>query len=257
MLKKLVIILIVAGLFVGCSQTNSNSNEDLGQNLISENTNEEVITRAKIVEIGETTALICAVDDENSIYSLITIGVDNLPENAIEGTIIDIYYDGYAMESYPAQISNIDKIEVVEQDCDLVGLFLALISELYYKNEDLIETNDIVLSLVTNEILTKGEKEALLYMVDWKLDDNRVYYVYEKEVYNNDILYDNDEEIMFYIDSQKDETGIIFDIGILLPVALEEYEGDFVLMNWYSSCQVIINDEGYGYIHGTEYNDIF
>lgn len=251
MLKKLIAMLITASLFVGCGGNTT----DLGTELIdSENTG---ISRAKIVDINENSVLLCGVEHENSIYSLTTMGVDELPEDAIFGSIIDIYFDGYVMESYPAQISNIDKIEVVEQEFDIVGLFIELIKDLYYKNDYLIETNEIGLALVTDEVLTKGEEYALLYMATYELEQNMP--VYEKEVHDNDIVYDNDEEIVFFIDSIKTETGIIFDVGVLLPVAVEEYEGDFVLMNWYENCQIIINGDEfeYEYIHGTEYNDIF
>lgn len=256
MFKKLIILFMVSIVFVSCGQTNS-TDENIGQNLISENLGEDVISRAKIVDIDENSVLLCGVDDENSIYSLTTMSVDNLPEDAQYGSIIDIYFDGLVMESYPARISNIEKIEVVEQDCDTVGLFIELIKDLYYKNEYLIQTNDIALVLITDDVLTRDEEMALLYMTVYEIDENISYNIYEKEVLDNEIMYDNDEEIVFFIDAIKAETGIIFDIGMLLPVAIEEYEGDFVLMDWYEDCQIITNGEEYQYIHGTEYNDIF
>lgn len=261
MLKKLFITFVISILLVSCNQTNSDENlvENSNENLISNDINEDVIIRGKIVDIYENLVLICGVEEENSINTLITIEADSLPEDATFGSIIDLHFNDSLsiMESYPAQLSKIDKIEIVRNDNDILGLFIQLINEIYARNENLIETNNIAFALITDDILTKGEEDALIYITGTQINDEILYNVYEKEVNDNNIIYDNDNEVLFFIDSQQNETGYIFDIGILLPVAVEEYEGDFILNDWYSNCQIIIKDDGFDYIHGTENNELF
>lgn len=245
MLKKLCMhmcLVVTLFSFVGCTSSNDVITEDnIGQNLIGQPTlTEEVIASAKIVDISDTSVLICPTQESHSIYGLIFMSNENLPETARVGDIIDIYFDGFLLESYPAQINNTNKIEVVSNDNDVIGLLLEPMIELYNKNVEIHNIQSIGVNTKSIEEIFKNDKEAFMYMVDWKVDLENAFNVYERD----EIEEHADNELLFDFNlNEITENGFIFDIQSTFNI------GETTSIYSYQDCQAIFTD---GYIKGNE-----
>ena len=73
----------------------------------TEAVDESVVMRAKIIELDSKTALVEPVEDDPARRSAdrIYVNINGFSDiGAKVGSIVDITYDGYIMETYPAQI---------------------------------------------------------------------------------------------------------------------------------------------------------
>lgn len=250
MSNKFIVLILITVLFVGCNEIVTQ--EDLGQGLITDNkTGTEVVSRAKILDIYENSVLMCGVEGEiETLYSLTTMNKDNLPIDARAGSIIDIYFDGLVMESYPARISNIIKIEVFNQEGDYVGLFTDILKELNDLNNNSYKDmyKNIRIQADTKDILSKDEKNGLTYIVGNKIDIANSFQVtnIEQELEFGLDTENTQEMLLFNITvNEIDEQGFTFDIGISYP--------DLEIKNGYLNCRVNFNDGELEYTKGEEY----
>lgn len=81
------------------------------------------------------------------------------------GMLVDIYYDGTVMESFPMQLGGIKHIQIREEGDDIAGLYMQVIKDLYKVDPGLnsdIERLAFNLNDVTN--LTETEKTAFVHM---------------------------------------------------------------------------------------------
>lgn len=250
MLNKVMVLIMMTILFVGCND--NVTQEDLGQGLITNNkTTDEVVSRAKILDIYDNSVLMCGIEGEiETLYSLTTMNKENLPEDVKAGSIIDIYFDGLVMESYPARISNINKSEIVRQDGDFVGLFTKILKELNDKNNNYYQDvyKAIRIQTDTKDILSKDEKSGLTYVIDTKIDIANSFQVSNIE---QDLEFgldtENTEEVLIFNITVNEigEEGFTFDIGLSYP--------DLKIINGYNSCRVNFNEGELEYIQGEEY----
>ena len=80
------------------------------------------------------------------------------------GMVIEVTWDGMVQESWPAGI-HVDRVRVAEQQDDLVGLYLAVLNELWETDSGLNHEAEILgldFSTLTN--LPEIEKDALAYL---------------------------------------------------------------------------------------------
>ena len=178
-------LLLILGM-TACSQTNTKEPGPALANGVDTTANggvgtsaeqgEAVILDAKVMGIDENSILAASMDkaaNETDIYRINTGNTEILDKDGKRtdiralknGMLIDIFYDGTIMESFPMQLGNIKSIRITEEGDDLAGLYLKVIKDLYDVDPGL---NDSIVRLafnlndVTN--LAETEKTALVYM---------------------------------------------------------------------------------------------
>lgn len=121
------------------------------------------------------------------------------------GMMVDIFYDGVVMESFPMQIGNMKSIQIREEGDDLAGLYMTVINDLYKVDPGLndgIECMAFDFSGVSN--LTEAEKTALVYRVGSFYKMEAIQGTFEEL---REQGYINKEELSF-------ETGLLFTIEV-------------------------------------------
>lgn len=82
-----------------------------------ENDNMKATIKAIVVKVNENNLLAMGIESESELYS---IGLKSAKNIKFEkGQEILVYFNGDIMESYPAQIGNIGKIEVIKEKSDI------------------------------------------------------------------------------------------------------------------------------------------
>ena len=107
-MKKFLILLLtltlILGVLVSCDKSLEKDSSDTTS---TESTENSVVMRAKIIELDSQTALVEPLEDDPARKSSDRIWVSIEKFDDIEakvGSIVDIVYEGYIMETYPAQI---------------------------------------------------------------------------------------------------------------------------------------------------------
>lgn len=82
-----------------------------------ENDNMQATIKAVVVRVNENSLLAMGIEPEKGLYS---VGLKNARDVKFEkGQEILIYFNGVVLESYPAQLGNIGKIEIVKNESDV------------------------------------------------------------------------------------------------------------------------------------------
>ena len=82
-----------------------------------ENDNMQATLKAVVVKVNENNLLAMGIENGTELYS---IGLKNIKDIELKkGQEILIYFSGYVMESYPAQLGNIGKIEIIKDKSDV------------------------------------------------------------------------------------------------------------------------------------------
>lgn len=164
------------------------------------------------------------------------------------GMLVDIYYDGAVMESFPMQVGGIKSIRIREEGDDIAGLYMKVIKDLYKVDPGLnsdIERLAFDLSKATN--LTETEKTALVYMAG--------------NEFGLETLRGTFEELreQGYID--KDQ--LVFDTGLLYTIEVKSQQKDsfvFDAQKWrggdgayyFLDCTAKKEKDGWSYTIGGE-----
>lgn len=86
--------------------------EKYGEQL--ENDNKQATIKAVVVKVEDNSMLVMGIEKRAELYS---VGLRNAPDIEFKkGQEILIYFDGNVMESYPAQLGNIGKIEIIKEE---------------------------------------------------------------------------------------------------------------------------------------------
>ena len=132
----------------------------------------ESVARFKIVERSETGFLgIMLTEREDLCFVSLGDGVcydeaGNIitKDDLRPGMVVDVYWPGMILESWPGQIMGVTALQVVEQKDDLVGLYLQVLHDLW-ENDPALNHDVTRLGLdfsgLTN--LSEGEVRALEY----------------------------------------------------------------------------------------------
>lgn len=159
-IKKMgIMIILLIMILAGCSKVEG------------ELPKADALIEGKIVNLDDNGFLFATdssglimVGTEHQIYDENSQSVDGpVLKN---GQWIEIGFSGLIMESYPAQLGDIEYIKIVEQRDDMVGIYQTVIDDLWKTDEGL--NADVIyialdLSQITN--MSEVEKQALVYMV--------------------------------------------------------------------------------------------
>ncbi|MBQ4099913.1 MAG: hypothetical protein IJC83_00015, partial [Oscillospiraceae bacterium] len=119
---------------------------------------------AKIIKFYENSMLV-ATTEPNQSADLVTVPYDNTG-NLKVGDEIKIIFDGYYMESYPAQIAKPNKILLLSRGDDLTGLYLNVITDLLAHDMALNENCELIALDLDNALnLSSAEKSAIAQLV--------------------------------------------------------------------------------------------
>lgn len=172
-MKKRVFALVLAVLLLAL--TACGAAEEKGTSLVLEGS----VARFKIVERSETGFLGIMQGEREDLY-FVSLGdgvcydeagniittVDLRP-----GMVVDICWPGMILESWPGQIGGVTALQVVEQQDDLVGLYLQVLHDLW-ENDPALNHDVTRLGLdfsgLTN--LSEGEVRALEYRFSCDVD---------------------------------------------------------------------------------------
>lgn len=138
---------------------------DFGDTEVIDVNSDNVILNCKVVSKENNSLLVMGLTDSyNSLYTI--LGQYKEFSELQEGDIINILFDGNILETYPAQIGNIDKIVKVESSDNLVNMFVDVIMQLYNEDTGLnSDINVITFDMTEVENLSNLEKEAIIYKV--------------------------------------------------------------------------------------------
>lgn len=88
--------------------------ENYREKYSEENNNMKATIKAVVVKVNDNNILAMDIDKASELYS---VGTKNTPNIELKkGQEILIYFNGDVMESYPAQLGNIGKIEVIKEE---------------------------------------------------------------------------------------------------------------------------------------------
>jgi len=88
--------------------------ENYREKYSEENDNMKATIKAVVVKVNENNLLAMRIENGTELYS---VGLKNAKNIELKkGQEILIYFNGYVMESYPAQLGNIGKIEIVKDE---------------------------------------------------------------------------------------------------------------------------------------------
>ena len=107
----IAIVILIAVLVLIWQLREEKNSEEL------ENDNMSATLQAVVVKVNENSLFAMDLGEIPSLYS---IGLSNFKDIEFEkGQEILIYFDGMVLDSYPAQLGNIGKIEIVKEKSDM------------------------------------------------------------------------------------------------------------------------------------------
>lgn len=221
MRKKQIGIILLLGLVLlsGCQSQKAFEEAPKGSNPISE---QEPPGEARIpvqtpdrLETAEAVLHGKVIEAENGHLLVINHGEDARASQLYTltdaqelkaGDLIDIYYNGLVMETYPGMLGEVYGIKKTGEEEDFVALYLDIFQELYEIDEGLNDgIEEIAFDLEKASNLTELEKEALLY---------KIWCLYQKETFLS--TYEELKE-----EGRLDEEGFYYEKGLLVTIAVE------------------------------------
>lgn len=177
---------------------------------------EMILAKAKVVDISEKSILVIG---EENLNGLTMVSIDNVPSNVEVGDIISFEFDGLVMESYPAQIGNVQNLTVDKKDGNLIGIYLEAFEELQNTDRELgANASELAIDLTEVSNLSEDEKSALVHLLMSKLD----VYIYEitfEELEEQGKILDEDgfksypNGVLYEISSEAGEKNFMFNIS--------------------------------------------
>ena len=136
----------------------------------------EAYCKVKIMVKGENTVLMAGIEEEaisSDLYSVSPYGVSVIDEKGNEigidalkaGMTAEIAYNGMILETYPAMLSQIYQIRILEAENDIAGFYLQVLQDLYDTDAGLnSDISVLAFDLTQVNNLRSAEKSALVYM---------------------------------------------------------------------------------------------
>ena len=159
----LLICAVMACSLAGCADPEKNGKVDEPQQPAA-------TLSGKIVECTAGDVMLAA--PEGGLYRIARTGaLAELDDSSLApGSVLTIGFSGLVLESYPAQIKDIETAELTQGD-DLVGLYLQVVEEMWAVDPALNDGAEyLAFDLSKADNLTAGEKEALAWMAAGRHD---------------------------------------------------------------------------------------
>lgn len=149
-------LVLIFSFLTGCTPAQTTPATD-------EASNPETATlRARVIDADENGALLLAgLDEDGGVYR------NTMPEDAqtyAPGMLLRITYSGYILESYPAQLSSIQSVQIVEEEFDdRCRLYMDVLLALWDEDEGLQADTAYVGLDLSQTALKKSEQDALAW----------------------------------------------------------------------------------------------
>lgn len=193
------------------------------------------IINTKVIDVNDDTILVADCDDENGLYQVtLTEDLGDLSD-ILKGDLIELGFDGLIMESYPAMIANPSYIKLQEKGDDFVGLYLNIFMDLYNADSGLnSEVNLLAVDLSKDEILSQGEKNALIFMLQNETQLSTRLATFDELVSEDLISVEDDTKFAFF------DNGILFSIK---TTSINNSKFEFSAQKWRSSMGAYFFDD--------------
>ena len=215
---------------------------------------------SKVIEVTDTSVLLANMGENTAAGDLYFVSIKDVPiydkdgqainsEELKAGMMIDVYYDGSILETYPSRVANVSSIYITEEDYDMVGFYMDLVQDIYEDDEALnADINKIVLDLTKTDNITTSEKYALAYLVGNEYSVESFLSTYEQ----------------LKEDGYLAEDYLYFPDGILITIESSEVKKDkftFSIDKWrsglgaigYSDCEAHYKDGQWTYTIGANW----
>ena len=209
----LITLITILGL-TGCTNKEIETNTVIDNSSIDSNEEQaEVKFKATVLETYENGYLIEPLEGSNELSSADRITINSVTDEEIKvGNIIEIIYDGMIAESYPAQISNVYDISVVES-AEYVRMIM--IEDKLYKDTGEISTLEGRCGTLGGSIKTRVEcwkeptengqanfEEAVGYQ--YGTEANTI----EIQINNEWIIFKTEDDIVYYNGKAYDKSKL-------------------------------------------------
>ena len=264
-MKKIInssLVLIMAMVLTSCNDTLTEDGgfcgtlgvwEDMSDNKLNVDEDENNINvKAKIVDRRDNSYFIVGLDD--NLQGLVNVHIEDtyIPNLVTVGDIISFDFNGMVAESYPAQISNISNIQLVEEKGDTIGVYREALVELRGIDSGLDKNaTEIALDLTEVNNLSSVEKEALTYLFACDIEKfDSVYQSSMSELKESGKIEDNEGFLSF-------PEGVVYRIS-----NVEEPDGfTFHIEKWvsslgaygFSNCKATFKNNSYTWEKGDEW----
>jgi hypothetical protein len=248
-MKKILTIIISLFLLLNIAACTASDQQGTDHNAAPSDTGaiDNVILKAKVIDINESSALIANMDGNVNKADIYIINISDV-EDVKAGSILEIEFDGTVMDSFPMQIGNISKITVKEQGEDIAGLYRTVVKDLFEVDpglNDNIQRIAFDLSKVSN--LKDTEKTALIYSLGNTFGLEAISGTFDELSEQGYI----DKENLYF------ETGILI---IIEDTPIENNGFTFDAHKWrsgtgayfYNDCEAIKTNNGWTYTIGSE-----
>ena len=131
---------------------------------------DETIFQGKVLSVQDGSLLLGGTTEtDGEVYRLSLEGLElEGIENASEiqaGALIEVTFDGFLSETWPAGFSNPQRLAVTGQEEDLTGFYLQIIADLLQRDAGLNEgIHQLAFDLNAAENLSAAEKNALIWL---------------------------------------------------------------------------------------------
>ncbi len=200
----IILALLAALIFTGCQTKRAEKPAKTNLELAKEKA--EAVLEAKVIKKQKDAYLIVNREEDGKAAELYTMKSE---EELTEGELVNIYYNGIILESYPCQLPEIYAIEKVGKEDCLVSLYLDIFQELYEEDSGLnSDIKEIGVNVKNVKNLTEMEKEALIYLIGraWNLEAFATdYEALKAEGRLSEDGYYYEEGILFTVEATEEE----------------------------------------------------
>lgn len=230
----MLLIMILSVWLAGCSDNGQEGNTIETQTPAVETQSPErktaeAVLEAKVMEKQGNSYLVINRGKEAKNAQMYTLGSE---KELQVGELVDIYYNGMVLESYPAQLGEVYEIKRVGEEECLISLYLNIFKDLYEMDEGLnSDIEEIALNLEEVSNLSSLEKEYLSYRLGCDYGKETFFSTYEKLKEEGRVIDD----------------GMNYPDGILITIKVEKKEEDgftFSAEKWRSGLGAIGYNNG-------------
>ncbi len=164
-MKRFLAVIIGIVMLLAMTSCVTKGGESSGENP------DTVAIKGRIADITGSTLLIAPEEGE-----LFTVGTEELKitdaagkkmeaDKLKPGMLVEVEYDGTALEIYPAILSGASSLRVTDDGDDRIGLYMDVMRELWQRDDGLNGGAEVLaFDLTGAENLNEGEKAAFLYL---------------------------------------------------------------------------------------------
>lgn len=138
---------------------------------VGHSTTDEVKIKGILLhQFADDSFLVAQMGEETANQEIFIIGFENakvLSGELKTNQIVEIAYDGAILETYPAQLSGVESVQILDEESDhLFRLFQEIVDLMYEKDPALNDQiTEISVDFPEPKLLSRSQENALLYLL--------------------------------------------------------------------------------------------